>query len=379
MTQSFIPVFRPALPKGAAIAPYIAEIDTRRHYTNRGPLVERLESRLAGLFGHREHAVRTTSSGTSAIEVALLAHAGMARSERPLALIPSFTFAATALAAERCGYQPYFLDIEMDSWVLDPQRLARHPVLARAGVILPVAPFGLLPNMRALEDLQEATGIPVVLDAAAAFEAVLDDRTAISDHLPLTLSFHATKSFSSGEGGAVLWNDPKGQARVVQAANFGFHHSREARVPGTNAKLSEYHAAVGLAMLDDLAQRRADWARVSDLWRAHARCRDLGGRLHLSPRLSSAYVLLETDHPEGTGRTQAHLYAGLVETRRWYEGGLHVQPHFAGQGRDPMPVTESLSERLLGLPMAHDLAEEHIVFILDRIAEAASMSLRDTA
>lgn len=379
MTQSFIPVFRPALPKGPEIAPYIAEIDTRRHYTNRGPLVERLEARLAALFGLREHAVRTASSGTSAIEVAILAHAGAAKAERPLALIPSFTFAATALAAERCGYQPFFLDIDGNSWTLDHERVARHPVLARTGVILPVAPFGVLPDMRALEALQDATGVPVVVDAAAAFEAVVSAQAAISDRVPLTLSFHATKSFSSGEGGAVLWNDPRGQARVVQSANFGFFHSREARVPGTNAKLSEYHAAVGLAMLDGLAQRRADWLRVASLWRAHSSGRDLGGRLHLSPRLSSAYVLLETESPRQMERTEAHLYTGLVETRRWYEGGLHMQPHFTTRGRDPMPMTESLSERLLGLPMAHDLDEKHIIFILDRIAEAASTSLRDTA
>lgn len=372
-------MFRPALPLAEAIVPYIREMDSRRHYTNRGPLVERLEARLAGMFGRKERAVRSASSGTSAIELAILAHAGLAKPERPLALMPSFTFAATALAAERCGYRPHFLDIDPETWSIDGASAAPHPLIREAGVILSVAPFGIRPDMRALERLQDESGVPVILDAAAGFEAVLDDPELISDRVPLTLSFHATKSFSTGEGGAVVWDEAKGQARVVQAANFGFWHSREARVPGTNAKLSEYHAAVGLAMLDGLAERRAAWAQVAELWRDLSRGRDIGGRLHLSPHLSSAYVLFEADSVEGMHKAQTHLQAWNVETRRWYEGGLHVQPHFAKLGHDAMSVTEGLSWRLLGLPMAHDLSEDDVGYVLDRLSEAATSELRDIA
>ena len=385
MTRRIIPVFRPALPKAAVVAAYIEEIDARRQYTNRGPLVERLEARLAALYGLGAHAVRSASTGTAAIEIALLAHAGVARSDRPLALMPSFTFAATALAAERCGFRPHFVDVDPVTWAVDTRRLARHPLIKEAGVVLAVAPFGLLPDVRALEDLQDESGVPVVLDAAAAFEAVLDGFVAgsanrsgaISARVPLTLSFHATKSFSTGEGGAVVWDDPDGQARVTQAANFGFMLSREARVPGTNAKMSEYHAAVGLAMLDGLGEQRAQWARATSLWSGRSFGRALGGRLHLSPRLSSAYVLFEADTAEGMRRAQAHLDARQVETRRWYESGLHAQPHFASAGRDALPVTESLSQRLLGLPMAHDLTEADVAFMVDSLAEAAC--LRDIA
>lgn len=379
MKRRSVAVFRPALPLAEAIVPYIREIDARRHYTNRGPLVERLEAQLAAMFGRKERAVRSASSGTSAIELAILAHAGLAAPERPLALMPSFTFAATALAAERCGYRPHFLDIDPETWVIDGAEVAQHPLIREAGVILSVAPFGLRPDLRALERLQDESGVPVILDAAAGFEAVLDEPELISDRVPLTLSFHATKSFSTGEGGAVIWDDAKGQARVVQAANFGFWHSREARVPGTNAKLSEYHAAVGLAMLDGLDERRAEWARVAGLWRDLSRGREIGGRLHLSPHLSSAYVLLEADTVGVMHKAETHLHAWNVETRRWYEGGLHVQPHFSKLGHDAMHATEGLSQRLLGLPMAHDLSEEDIAYVLAGLTEAATTELRDSA
>ena len=96
--RDFIYVCRPQLPEADAIAGYLRTIDARRLYTNRGPLVNLLEERLAREMDAPRHSVHTTSSGTSALEVAILAHAGLATPERPLALIPSFTFAATGLA-----------------------------------------------------------------------------------------------------------------------------------------------------------------------------------------------------------------------------------------------------------------------------------------
>jgi dTDP-4-amino-4,6-dideoxygalactose transaminase len=367
-----VPVFRPALPPAEALLPYLREIDASRYYTNRGPLAERLEARLAALFGLPAHAVRSASTGTAAIELALLAHAGPARPARPLALLPSFTFAATAHAAERCGYRVHLLDIDPESWALDPARLLGHPLVAQAGAVLPVAPFGRRPNLPGWEGFQAETGVPVVIDAAAAFEAVAADPGLVSARLPLCLSFHATKSFSTGEGGAVLWADEAGQDRVVTAGNFGFWGSREAQGPATNAKLSEYHAAVGLAMLDDLPARRAAWAAVHAAWARAARGRALPGRLHLAPELASAYVLIETRAAAAAAAAAARLAAGGVETRLWYGRGLAPQPHFAAAPRDPLPATEDLAPRLLGLPMAHDLAPATVAAVIDLLAQAAA-------
>ncbi len=371
MTPSFIPVCRPALPTAAELLPYLHEIDARRRYANRGALVRRLERRLGALFGRGPDAVRSASSGTAVLELAVLVHAGQAEADRPLALMPAFTFAATALAAERCGYRPHFVDVDPEAWVLDPRHVARHPLVGQAGVVISVAPYGLLPDMRALEALQDRTGVPVVVDGAAAFEALLEGPEAVSSRVPIAVSFHATKAFSTGEGGAVLWDEPAGQGRVVQAANFGFLRSRAARVRGTNAKMSEYHAAVGLAMLDGLADRRAAWARAVAFWRGLAQRQGLDARLHLAPRLISVYALLEAEGAAAARRLEDHLRARRVETRRWYEGGLHRQPHFRRLGRDPLPVTEGLSERLLGLPMAHDLAAEDVSYIIGCLAETA--------
>ena len=370
--RDFIYVCRPQLPEADDITGYLRTIDARRLYTNRGPLVNLLEERLAREMDAPRHCVHTASSGTSALEVAILAHAGLATPERPLALIPSFTFAATGLAIERCGYQAHFVDIDPETWAVDPTALTRHPRLAEAGLIVGVAPYGVLPDIAGFEALQRETGVPVVIDAAAAFEQVVTRPAPISDTVPMTLSFHATKTFSTGEGGAVIWGDRPGQDRVTQVSNFGFFLSRECKVAGTNAKMSEYHAAIGLAMLDTFDTRKRDYAAVTRAYETAAQGHDLGGRLHLPGRVSSAYALFEAETAEGFLAAEAHLLERQVETRRWYEAGQHAQPHFAPAGSDPLPATESLSARLLGLPMAHDLSPTDVTYIVECLSEAAA-------
>ena len=369
--QPFLPVCRPQLPTAIELLPYLQESDATRHYTNRGPLVRRLELRLAEYLGLPSEAVRTASNGTSAIEVAILALAGMATPQRPYALLPSYTFAATALAAERCGYRPIFCDVDPKTWSMDLGAVPQHPLLDKIGLILHVAPYGRAPQMRQAERLTSLTGIPVVVDAAASFERLLEDPSLVSGTVPMTISFHATKTFSTGEGGAVLWKNAAGQDSVVQAANFGFNLSRRSEVPGMNAKLSDLHAAVGLAMLDTFETRRKDYASTAKAWATAAA--GLPGGLHLPPELASIYIMWETPTSQIMDRAIGALTAANIDSRRWYEDGLHRQPHFKRFGGPDvqsiaLPVTEDLGSRLLGLPMAHDLAKDQIERVVDVLA-----------
>ena len=372
-----IPAFRPLLPTAAQLRPYLERIDAGRSYSNRGPLVWELEDRLAARLGQPGRTVCTAASGTLALVLAILAHAGPAGSvrPRPVALMPAFTFVATAQAAELCGYRPVFVDVDPGQWTLDPARLRAHPELDRAGLVLAAAPYGILPDVAGLADLQADTGLPVVIDAAAGFEALLDRPSAVSAAIPMALSFHATKSFSTGEGGAVVWGCAAGQLRVMQIANFGFLGAREARTVGLNAKLSEYHAAVGLAMLDDLDTRRRQQAAVARRYACAADAAAMPGRLHLPPRISPAYALFEAPTPDLRARAEVALAEALVDCRRWYGRGVDLQPHFADTAPrtddDPLPVTRDLCDRLLGLPMAPDLGAAAIARVIAALRAAA--------
>ena len=373
MPSDFLPVCRPGLPTAEDLLPYLRQIDAARHYTNRGPLARLLEQRLAQTLGLPAHGLRTASNGTSAIEIAILAAAGPAKPDRPFVLVPSYTFAATALAAEHLGYILIFADVRPDTWALDLDLAASHPLLHQIGLILPVAPCGRSPDLAGAEALAARTGIPVVMDAAASFEQLLDRPNLhgpglISTTVPMTVSFHATKTFSTGEGGAVIWDNAAGQERVVRAANFGFNYSRRSETAGTNAKLSEFHAAVGLAMLDSFPQRRTDYARTVAAWRKASAT--LPGRMHLPPDLASVYIRWEAPDAGSLIAAQDALTEASIDTRRWYETGLHRQPHFAAPIQAALPVTQDLGARLLGLPMAHDLDPRQMARIARIILDA---------
>ena len=366
--RELLPVYRALLPRAAALLPYLERVDENRWYTNRGELVQLLEARLAGLFAAKT--VMTAANGTAAIEGAILAHAGRATAARPLALMPAYTFVATASAVEACGYRPYLLDIDPATWSLDCGNLAAHPALDRAGLIVPVAPYGRAIAQRDWSDVQKRTGVPVVIDAAAAFEMILADPARFTGDVPVTLSFQSTKAFSSGEGGAVLWSDSAGLERVAQSLNFGFLRKRESTGAGTNGKLSEYHAAVGLASLDAWDATAAANRSVADAYRAAAQAQSLADRLFVAPQVASNYALLDAGTAKGAGVLIAALHAQKIESRLWYGRGIHHETYWRAAERDELPVTDRLAPALVGLPIAPDVAQADIERIISIVAGA---------
>lgn len=377
MGIKFRKVCDPLLPSAQEISAYLEVPDRTRWYANRGQLVCRLEERLSEFFGYHHDVVTSTATGTAALEASILATAGQAGPDRPMALMPSYTFAATALAAERCGYTPYFVDIDPKTWAVDAQALANHPALAMAGVIISVAPYGRMPDIAALEAVRAESGVPVVLDAAAAFEQVAIQPAMISRSVPICLSFHATKTFSTGEGGAVLWDNQEGRELISQATNFGFLNSRECRTPGFNGKMSEYHAAVGHAMLDMMNARLDAYAGVAEAYQTAFRVKGVPGTVHVAPDVSSAYALLLADDLQQMAQLRTGLQGSRFGWRRWYEDGLHGMAHFQPRPRDPLPHTESLAGCLLGLPMAPDLSVSDVHAICAALAKGRAPDLRD--
>jgi dTDP-4-amino-4,6-dideoxygalactose transaminase len=362
-----IPVLRPQLPPADAILPYLRRIDETRTYTNWGPLVGELEARLASHLDLPAGGVVGAASGTSALTAAILASAGPASSARPMALLPAYTFVATAVAARQCGYEMMLSDVDPDDWMLDPDRVLQHPRLNRVGVVVAVAPFGRPVPQAGWLRFQERTGIPVVIDGAASFEGVSRNAAEHLGSIPVALSFHATKSFSTGEGGCVAVGDRELSRATVQALNFGIYDRREASAPGFNGKLSEYHAAVGLAELDGWSTKRAALEAVARTYRRVSETAGIGDRIVLAPDIGSNYTLFEVPEPLDATALERGLPAHGIDYRLWYGHGLHRQSCFASLESDPMPVTDRLAPRLVGLPAAPDLDEASVIRVIDAV------------
>ena len=368
-----IPVLRPQLPTADRLLPYLRRIDTTRTYTNWGPLTGELERRLAQQFGVLPGSVISAASGTTALIGAILASAGRATVDRPIALIPALTFVATASAAEQCGYRPHLIDVDMKTWLIDPAAVASRSDLDRVGVVIAVAAFGRPWPQQMWTDFRERTGIPVVIDAAAGFEALLAEPDQLAGRIPISMSFHATKAFATGEGGCVITTDLDLAARVTEALNFGFFDSRDSRVSSTNGKMSEYHAAVGLAELDGWTAKRAALLAVAARYRNRFTGAGLGDRVVTAPQIASCYGLFRCEDDDEMRRVQEFLTRAGIESRTWYGRGLHGQPYFLGSAHDTLPNTDSLA-RLLGLPIATDLPDRAVSQVVDTIQDAVRVT-----
>ena len=166
--------------------------------------------------------------------------------------------------------------------------LAEHS-LDRVGLVIPVGAFGQAVDQAAWKAFRDKTGIAVVIDGAACFEAVTSSPSRTLGDIPVAISFHATKSFGVGEGGCVVTRDVNLAIRVARAINFGFFGSRDCQSANTNGKLNEYQAAVGLAELDGWAEKSRALLSVAENYRSAL---EGTGLLDPFPRCAGGRLLL---------------------------------------------------------------------------------------
>jgi dTDP-4-amino-4,6-dideoxygalactose transaminase len=159
--------------------------------------------------------------------------------------------------------------------------------------------------------------------------------------------------------------------RVGRALNFGFHDSRQSIGPSINGKLSEYHAAIGLAGLDGWPVKRRGFVDAAIHYQLQSRAMGLGRRLVIDANHANPYALYAADSDGEALSVETALNDGIADTRRWYGGGLHRQPEFAHCPHGPLPVTGDVAGRLVGLPMSCDLSQDEIARIVGTIADCA--------
>jgi dTDP-4-amino-4,6-dideoxygalactose transaminase len=263
---------RPLLPSVESWAGYVEPAYIKRHFSNFGPVNQHFEAAMAARFGGGRVAV-SSANATAGLTAALAALKVNGR-----VLMPSFTFAATALAAQESRCDPVFCDCDPETLQMSDESVAQA-LQSVDGIraILLVRPFGLYGSTEELTALAGKHRCKIVVDAAAlgAPDAAKFDNTLVE-----VFSLHATKCFAIGEGGLIL-APPEHEAAMRRALNFGFA-DHETISLGANGKLiiSEFHAAIGLSVLDDfevtirhrqtVAKRYADVlscsAKVDRVW-----------------------------------------------------------------------------------------------------------------
>ncbi len=342
-------VGRPNLPDRALLHRLLDGILDSNRLSNNGPLVRRFEEEARAHTGTR-HAI-ATSNGTLGLELAI-----RALDLTGEVLVPSFTFVATAHALRWQGLQPRFVDIDPATHLIDPELLARH-VTDRTTAILAVHTWGNPCDLEALTEVADAHGLALLFDAAHAFTNDYPDAPVGRGGDAEIFSFHATKFVQAFEGGLIATDSDEIAERAASMRNFGFTDTDRVEHLGTNGKMSEISAAMGLASLHEVDLATAANAANLDAYEAGlAEVPGISLLPHSAGNHNLQYVVAEVDPsacPVGRDLLIDVLAAENVLARRYFHPGVHrMEPYRTEQplAGATLPVTEAVCDRVLVLP-----------------------------
>jgi dTDP-4-amino-4,6-dideoxygalactose transaminase len=363
-------VGRPNIGNRGAFQQNVERILDGQWLTNNGPMVREFEQRIADRLGVK-HCI-AMCNGTIALEIAIRA-LGLEGE----VIIPSWTFVATAHALWWQGITPVFADIDPTTHNLDPNAV-RRMITPRTTGIIGVHLWGRAAPVDALQSIADEHGLKLMFDAAHAFSSTYNGQSIGRFGECEVLSFHATKAFNTMEGGAVVTDDDELAEAMRLMRNFGFIGFDNVIHPGTNGKMIEVCAAMGLANLDGFE------AIVETNRRNHAAYKQtleaIPGISLLdydpSERNSHHYVVVEVD--EGCAATRDDIVTALqaenVLARKYFWPGCHKMKPY----RDlfphadlVLPNTIVVAERVLVLPTGVNISAADIQIITDVIRVVA--------
>jgi dTDP-4-amino-4,6-dideoxygalactose transaminase len=352
-------VGRPNIVSRAAFLANVERILDSHWLTNNGPVVREFERRIAEYLGVK-HCV-AMCNGTIALEIAIRALGLQGE-----VIVPSWTFVATAHSLYWQGITPVFADIDPATHNLDPDAV-RRMITPRTTGIIGVHLWGRAAAIDELQAIADAHGLKLMFDAAHAFGSTYKGVSIGRFGACEVLSFHATKAFNTMEGGAVVTDDDELAEKMRLMRNFGFIGYDNVIHPGTNGKMVEVCAAMGLANLDSFDEIVAVNRRNHAAYKQALAGISGISMLDYDPaeRNSHHYVVLELDDRCAAARDDiiAALHAENVLARKYFWPGAHrMQPY-----RDLFPHsglmlanTEMVANRVVILPSGCSVSQEAV-------------------
>ena len=351
-------VTRPYLPPLEEFKRGCEEVWSNRWLTNDGPVLQRFQGALARYLGVPTTNLALFANGTLALELGFYA---MGLSGGDVITTP-FTFVATSHALKRIGANPVFADIDPDTMCLSPAA-AERMITPRTKAIVPVHVYGNPCDVKGFARLGEKYGVKIIYDAAHAFGTNLHRHGDMS-----MFSFHPTKLFHSCEGGCLVFRDAAFQRKLFNLRNFAIESELACVDVGTNAKMNELQALMGLlclARMDDLLASRRRIAEIYAEKFRDTRVRFVGGSAN------SAYCPVLFESYEMRERVYAELKKSNVHARRYFYPLLtEFAPYIYARGT--CPVAADAASRVLTLPTYYGLADEDVRSIADNVLEIVS-------
>ena len=365
--QELLHVGRPNIGNRERLLERINDMLDRRWFSNNGPYVQEFEQRLAE-YTHVKHTIAITNA-TIALEIAVRA-AGITGE----VIIPSFTFIATAHALQWQEITPVFCDVAQGTHHIDPNRV-EDMITPRTTAIIGVHVWGAPCPIDELTEIANRRGLHLMFDAAHAIGCSYKGQMIGGFGEAEIVSFHATKFLNSFEGGAVLTNDDALANRVGYMRNFGFAGVDKVDYVGTNGKMTEVSAAMGLTSLESIAEIIAVNKRNYQMY--EQKFADIPGiklyKYDEAEHNNFQYIIVEIDENKaGISRDLLVkvLNAENVLARRYFYPGCHqMEPYrsYYPHAGLLLPETEKLTQRVMSLPNGTAVNEDMVAEVCELI------------
>lgn len=327
-------------------------------FTNRGELTLLLEKNLKAYLKLKGN-ILLTNNGTIPLQIS-----SKVLGEQGEIITTPFSYVATTSSIVWEGFKPVFVDIEKDTWTIDPSKI-EAVITHQTKAILATHVFGNPCDIEAIEVIARKHGLKIIYDAAHCFGVKYNGKTIFDFGDVSTCSFHATKLFHTGEGGAIFTNDNDLFEKIFYSHNFGHNGPLAFHGLGINAKISELQSAMGLAVLpevDVIIQKRK---KIVDFYIKELdkeRLEFLKLRANTEWNYSYFPVLLSDENQ--LLKVEAALNAKDIYPRRYFYPSLNKLPYLNYQS---MPIAENVSERVLCLPLYAELTSSEVALICELI------------
>lgn len=348
-------VTQPALPPLEELIDYLKQIWDSKILTNNGPFHQQFEKELADYLGVKY--ISVFANGTLALVTALQA----LRITGEVITSP-FSFVATTHSLWWNNIKPVFVDIEPEYFTLDPEKI-EAAITPQTTAIMPVHVYGNPCKMDAIQKIADTYGLKVIYDAAHAFGVTINGNSVLNYGDLSILSFHATKTFNTIEGGAIICHDEKSKRRIDFLKNFGFADEVTVVEPGINAKMNELQAAYGLVQLKHVDEYILKRKTVTERYREGLK--DVKGIRFMNEieglRHSYTYFPVLIDEND-FGKSRDIVYETLkrhnVYARRYFYPLISQFPTYRGlpsANKSNLPVAEITAAQVLCLPIYPEL------------------------
>ena len=343
-----INVTKTYLPNKDKYKKYIDEIYANGWVTNNGPMVKLLEKRLADYL--RVKNIVLVSNGTVALEIAY-----RTLGIKGDVITTPFSFVATTSSLVTNGLNPIFSDIDDKTLNLEANNI-ENMITKNTSAIVPVHVFGNGCEVEKIDAIAKKNDLKVIYDASHAFGVEFKNASILNYGDISTLSFHATKLFHSIEGGALIINDDTLVQKARYLINFGIKNAESIPELGTNAKMNEFEAAMGLCMLDEIEIVTKARKKVFELYE-----KKLVGIVQLQEMnehvtLNHSYFPIVLKSELQLLKVQKALNEHDVFPRRYFYPSLDTLGYI--KPKQFMPISRDISHKILCLPMFPELKEE---------------------